>query len=109
MEQLEAERLERMCFHFLGFSAGTWKSRSAYFSSWALRSRILFCTEYMIDETSVGSFEVSCDTCGITEEFDCDYNWDLLMQKMKEFGWINRKDANHEGYWEHFCEDCARH
>lgn len=49
------------------------------------------------------TFEVSCDGCDFSEEYEVDDGWDELMEQMKKDGWVSRKV---EGDWEHYCSDC---
>jgi hypothetical protein len=51
-------------------------------------------------------FEISCDFCSFSQEYETDH-WPTLMAEMKKDGWKSRKDKNDE--WEHVCQDCAAH
>ena len=49
-------------------------------------------------------FEVECDDCDHVQEYEVDFGWTELLEKMKADGWVNRK-VNKE--WENYCGNCA--
>jgi len=57
----------------------------------------------MIDKHLGGTYEVMCDFCDHSEEFDTDGDFQELLNRMKELGWENFKE---DGEWVHKCPIC---
>ncbi len=57
----------------------------------------------MITQYGKDSFDVDCDFCGFSQEYETD-SWSELMDLMKEEGWRNSKA---KGEWEHHCPACS--
>ena len=61
----------------------------------------------MIERNSdLNVFEICCDECDFSEEFDTDGNWQAFIDAAKAQGWKMRKDED-LGEWFHTCPGCA--
>lgn len=61
----------------------------------------------MIERGDAGTFDVECDSCGDTETFDVDGDWQQLMEEMKDAGWTKEKVGDGKDDWEHYCPTCS--
>jgi len=59
----------------------------------------------MIEKATYSSFYVICDICGYEEEIDADGDFYLLVELMKERGWVSIYKVDH---WENICFDCVK-
>lgn len=50
-----------------------------------------------------GNFDVSCDNCGYSEEFDGP-DWNAMIADVKAAGW---KNVRVNGEWENHCPSCC--
>lgn len=48
-------------------------------------------------------FEMCCDGCSYSEEFETGANWKEFIEDAKEAGW---KITKHDNEWLHYCEKC---
>jgi hypothetical protein len=57
----------------------------------------------VIEDNHDGTYEIECDECGTTGEYEAD-RWHDLMEQIKDDGWRSHRGDN--GAWEHYCYDC---